>query len=75
MARLMTAARLGVVVLLAIAILGAVGTFSFKDVSAAGRAGAAKVPACSRTTATRAATTVTVVATATAMAMGMAMAA
>jgi len=45
MARLMTAARLGVVVLLAVAILGAVGTFSFKDVSAAGRAGAAKVPA------------------------------
>jgi hypothetical protein len=45
MARLMTAARLGVVVLLAIAILGAVGTFSFRDVSAAGRAGVAKVPA------------------------------
>src|SRR6476620_47818 len=45
MARLMTAARLGVVVLLAVAILGAVGTFSFKDVSAAGRAGVAKVPA------------------------------
>jgi hypothetical protein len=44
MARLMTAARLGVVVLLAIAILGAVGTYSFRDVSAAGRAGAAKVP-------------------------------
>jgi len=45
MARFMTAARLGVVVLLAIAILGAVGTYSFRDVSAAGRAGAAKVPA------------------------------
>ncbi len=44
MARLMTAARLGVVVLLAVAILGAIGTFSFRDVSAAGRAGAAKVP-------------------------------
>ena len=41
----MTAARLGVVVLLAIAILSAVGTFSFKDVSAPSQGCTAKVPA------------------------------
>jgi hypothetical protein len=45
MARLMTAVRLGVVAVLALAILSAWGTFSFADVSATGRAGVSKVPA------------------------------
>lgn len=44
MNRLMTAVRLGVVAILALAILSAWGTFSFSGVSAAGRAGVAKVP-------------------------------
>jgi hypothetical protein len=45
MVRFMTAARLGVVALLAIAILGTWGAFSFFDVSATGRGGVSNVPA------------------------------
>jgi hypothetical protein len=45
MTRLMTAVRLGAVMLLAVAIIGATGIFSFSSVSAAGRAGVSKVPA------------------------------
>jgi len=45
MVRLMTAARLGIVALLALVIVSATGTFSFSDVSAAGRAGVSRMPA------------------------------